>query len=176
MNSQVLENQATNYQGHLADAVSIPSFGLEKKEKQRRTDGLWLLSQHLGNVSVRLLSLKITWSTQKFRIFINAERNFCFCLGNTDVLIVIARRDAVWRQAFGCWLFSQLYHVVFAYWDNVVSSQAPSAGCEWICAIVFAKRRHIISLALCQLLFSFWKMKDFFFSKVQTAVLNGLVS
>lgn len=43
-----------------ADAVSTPSFGLEKKEKKRRTGGLWLLSQHLENVSVRLLSLEIT--------------------------------------------------------------------------------------------------------------------
>lgn len=69
-----------------ADAVGTLRFGLEKKEKQRRTGGLWLLSQHLANVSVRLLSLEITWRTQKFRILINTERNFCFCLANTDVL------------------------------------------------------------------------------------------
>lgn len=50
-----------------ADAVSTPSFELEKKEKQRRTGGLWLLSQHLESVSTRLLSLEITWKYTKIQ-------------------------------------------------------------------------------------------------------------
>lgn len=143
-----------------ADAVSTPSFGLEKKEKQRRTGGLWLLSRNLENVSERLLSLEVTWSTLKVQDSCKYSRKLLLLSG-----VVIAGRDPAWREAFGCWLFSQLYHVVFPHWDNVVSSQAPSAGCEWICVIVFVKRRHTSFLALHQLPFSFWCKINFFQSK-----------
>lgn len=174
-----LKEPSTRKPGHKvarssADELSTPSFGLEKKEKERRTGGLWLLSQHLENVSERLLSLEIAWSTQKFRILVNIEGNCCFCFGNTDTLSSYSQ-ERPWVET-SLWLL-----VVFSVVSCGVCTLGqcgvfPSPKCRvWVnLCNCFCQKEACLVLWLC-VNFSFLSER-LFFSKVQTAVLNGLVS